>query len=345
MGFFSAFENDGPFDNSSGLAGFYGNYQNSISGSIPPLFYDMELNNDQGIELQLSVNVRNNTNFVFGDIITSKTNSTSYLEFGSTSFYNGESNFSKVNGFVAISNVQNFLFPIGDEQSVRPLGIDTESNTASFKSAYVFGDATMANSNNIASNAELSTISSTEYWLLQGAFPTMITIGWDERSEIENMTNDERRLTVVGFNKALGQWENLGAAERSGNVTEGFISSAFVVPDNYSAITFGSLITKTAVSHKGYHYMVSPNGDGINDFLYIPELENYETNTLQIFDRNGLKVFEQDNYTSEFNGVAGVNVPAISRNRGLPEGVYFYLVSAGKQEFTIQGFLYLKRND
>lgn len=91
--------------------------------------------------------------------------------------------------------------------------------------------------------------------------------------------------------------------------------------------------------------MVSPNGDGINDFLYIPELENYETNTLQIFDRNGLKVFEQDNYTSEFNGVAGVNVPAISRNRGLPEGVYFYLVSAGKQEFTIQGFLYLKRND
>ncbi|QWX83918.1 gliding motility-associated C-terminal domain-containing protein [Cellulophaga sp. HaHaR_3_176] len=343
MGFYSSLENDGIFDNKSGLAGFYGDYLSSISGSISPYFYNIEINNDEGIFLQTPLKVRNNTNFIFGDIITSKTNNTNYFEFISTSFYNGESDFSKVDGFMSISGVQNFLFPIGDETYLRPLGIDTEETTGSFKSAYFFENSNLAFSNVLEKNSEITSISKTEYWVLEGDTSTMITIAWNQRSDLENIATDQNNLTVVGFNKELSKWVNLGAADRAGNLEEGFISSNEFIPNHYDALTFGVLKTNNLVSRRGYNYIITPNGDGINDFLFIPELDDFDGNHLLIFDRNGLKVFEQKNYSDEFDGKTGVNIFAIRKNKGLPEGVYFYLIKAGKDNFEIQGFLYLER--
>ncbi|MBM1104560.1 gliding motility-associated C-terminal domain-containing protein [Aurantibacter crassamenti] len=343
LGIYSSFENDGVFNNSSGLAGFYGSYQNYISGSISPQFHDIEINNDQGVFLQIPLKVNNNTNFIFGDLITSKLSNSNYLELSSTSFYNGESIFSKVNGYVSISNVQSFLFPIGDEEYLRPIGIDTGGIMASFKSTYLFENGTLNFSNKIEANSDLTSISNKEYWILEGDTSAMITIGWNNRSQLQDITNDLNNLTVVGFDKELMQWTNLVAIDRSGNIEEGFISSTSFIPNRYSAITFGILHTKTDILHKGYHYLVTPNGDGINDYLYIPELENYDSNHLHIFSRNGLKVFEQKNYFNEFNGITGVNISAISKDQGLPEGIYFYLVTVGDKNLTLQGFLYLDR--
>ncbi|MDB2606856.1 gliding motility-associated C-terminal domain-containing protein [Zobellia sp.] len=343
IGFYSSLENDGIFNNTSGLAGFYGIDRNFISGSISPFFYDVEINNDQGIVLQVPMAVRNNTNFIFGDFITYKKFDASYLELFSTSFYNGESNFSKINGLLSISNVQNFLFPIGDETYLRPLAIDTGGISATFKGAYFFENGTITYSNSIEDTAELRAINDQEYWTLEGDTSTIVTLGWNERSILRAITNDLDHITVVGFDSELLKWTNLGATDRTGNIEDGFISSSKFVPNRYSAITLGILQTKAPVLHKGYHYIVTPNGDGINDFLYIPELEDYESNRLLIFARNGLKVFEQDNYFNQFDGKTGVSIPTISRDTGLPEGVYFYLVTAGEDNLPIQGFLYLDR--
>ncbi|ADV49162.1 hypothetical protein Celal_1862 [Cellulophaga algicola DSM 14237] len=343
IGFFSSLENDGIFDTKSGLAGFYGTNLNSISGSISPYFYDIEINNDEGIFLQIPLKVSNNTNFIFGDIITSKASNTNYLEFISTSFYNGASNFSKVDGYMSISDVQSFLFPIGDETYLRPLGIDTEETTSFFKTAYFFENGTLDFSTILAQKSDLQSISKTEYWVLEGDASTRITIGWNERSDLQSITDNQDNLTIVGFEKKSSQWVNLESADRSGNLLEGFISSTEFIPNDYSAITFGILKTRKPVSRRGYNYIITPNGDGINDFLYIPELEDFDGNRMLIFDRNGLKVFEKENYTDEFNGKVSVNIAAITRNKGLSEGIYYYLITAGKDNFVIQGFLYLER--
>ncbi|CAM4197544.1 gliding motility-associated C-terminal domain-containing protein [Zobellia nedashkovskayae] len=343
MGFYSSLENDGFFNSSSGLAGFYGRYQNTISGSVSPVFHDIEINNDQGIVLQVPIAIGNNTNFVFGDFITTKYLDTNYVELLATSFYNGESNFSKVNGFLSVSDVQKFLFPIGDETYLRPLLIDTEGVTASFKSTYLFEDGTVTYSNFLNTNSELTAISNEEYWVLEGDTSTIVTIDWNERSALKAIVNDLNTITVAGFDKEAMKWTNLGATDRTGNLGEGFISSRKFIPNQYSAITFGILKAKTGALHQGYHYLVTPNGDGINDFLYIPELEDYESNHLFIFARNGLKVFEQENYLNQFNGKTGTGISAIQRDKGLPEGVYFYLVTVGENKLPIQGFLYLER--
>ncbi len=343
LGFFSSLVNDGTFNNTIGLAGFYGDVQNSISGSIQPNFYDLEINNDEGIFLQRTIEVSNNTNFVFGNIITEKYNNNSYLYFSATSFYNGESDFSKVDGFVAISDVQSFIFPIGDETYLRPLGISTEETLSNFKSAYLFEDATSDYNQITSKDSKLSRISNLEYWILEGESSTEITIGWNERSSLHSMASDINSLTVVGFDKELREWTNLGAIDITGNLEEGFITSMTFTPNLFSALTFGVLEDKSPVSHKGYHYLVTPNGDGINDFLFIPELSDYDYNRMLIFDRNGLKVFEQENYTNEFNGDVSSNIQAISRKTGLAEGIYFYQIELGKENLNIQGFLYLDR--
>lgn len=343
IGFFSSLKNDGTFTNTAGLAGFYGVFQNNIYGINSPQFYDFEINNDNGISLQIPITVNHNTNFIFGDIITSKAINNISLDLYSTSFYNGETNFSKVNGYVSITDVQNFLFPIGDENYLRPLGIDSNSAETFFKAVYMYENSLLYYPADLNFNNELSQISKEEYWVLEGADTTQITIGWNDRSAIHTLTDDLNYLVIVGFDKELREWVQLGTAERTGTLEEGFISSIEFSPNLYSAITFGTLKNKSPISHKGYHYLVTPNGDGINDFLYIPELEDFKTNRLMVFDRNGLKVFEQENYVNEFEGTASFDIPAISRAKGLPEGIYYYLITAGKDNITIQGFLYLDR--
>jgi gliding motility-associated-like protein len=92
------------------------------------------------------------------------------------------------------------------------------------------------------------------------------------------------------------------------------------------------------------NFIVTPNGDGINDALEIPEIALSPNNTIHIFDRYGLKVFEMQNYTNtEFTGVATTNNFVIAKDKGLPSGVYFYILSLDDINLDFQGFFYLAR--
>jgi gliding motility-associated-like protein len=69
------------------------------------------------------------------------------------------------------------------------------------------------------------------------------------------------------------------------------------------------------------HQGVSPNGDGINDFLVIEGITNYPDNHLMIINRNGALVFQAkgyDNSTRVFDGHSNIN------GRMQAPGTYFY---------------------
>jgi gliding motility-associated-like protein len=92
------------------------------------------------------------------------------------------------------------------------------------------------------------------------------------------------------------------------------------------------------------NYLVSANGDGINDTLVIPELlELSPNNYLEIYNRFGQKVFAQRNYTNQFGGYANVDNLVIDKEQGLPADVYFYIVDMEDVNLDFQGFLYLTR--
>ena len=145
---------------------------------------------------------------------------------------------------------------------------------------------------------------------------------------------------LAGWNIATNQWENLGGPASVGDIDQGLSISDSFVPDDYAVITFAAAGVPREFLDLD-DYLVTPNGDGINDVLEIPELAESPNNHMQIYDRNGSKVFDKINYTNEFNGISSENNLVIARGKGLPSGVYFYIVSLDDLGLTFQGFLYL----
>ncbi|WP_103071223.1 T9SS type B sorting domain-containing protein [Aquimarina sediminis] len=94
---------------------------------------------------------------------------------------------------------------------------------------------------------------------------------------------------------------------------------------------------------------ISPNGDGINDQFRIVGLENFPDNTLEIFNRWGVKVFERDGYeqpgVAYFEGISEGR-QTIKENDGLPVGTYYYVLkyqNASNTSKSKAGYLYLNK--
>jgi gliding motility-associated-like protein len=89
------------------------------------------------------------------------------------------------------------------------------------------------------------------------------------------------------------------------------------------------------------HQGLSPNGDGINDFLLIDGIGNYPDNKLSIINRSGQLIFEAkgyDNSTKVFDGHSSKN-----GTKQLP-GTYFYSLDYAVNGVTKHktGFIVLK---
>jgi len=91
--------------------------------------------------------------------------------------------------------------------------------------------------------------------------------------------------------------------------------------------------------------LIIPNSN--NGILRINNIERFADNTVSIFNRWGVKVFEEQGYDNRnivFNGISSARA-TIQPLKELPVGVYFYVIKYddnGTSE-TLQGYLYLTR--
>ena len=138
IGFHTDLVNNGVFDENQGLAGFYGESLISISGAFFPSFFDAEFVTADGIALNTKVNILNNANFISGDVITQRNESGLALNFQNVAFSTGESDISKVNGYASMAGQQNFIFPVGDFEQLRPLVLNSEAENVTSNCAYFF---------------------------------------------------------------------------------------------------------------------------------------------------------------------------------------------------------------
>lgn len=352
IGFHTNLINASPFDSNLGLAGFYGTQLLTVSGTLTPQFYDVEIALDNDLQLALGVDNSNNTNFILGSIRTPLTQPNIFYTFLNNSFYTGETDLSKVEGYAAITNQQDFAFPIGDEEFMRPLILNSESTNLFAKSAYFLEDANNPASlpgtyNTFDVDLDVEMVSDVEFWRLEGNIPSTITLSWNSRSVMASLTDEVDKIIPVGWSKLSQRWINLAGSTPVGNLTEGFISTEQFNPDDYEIITFGvSKIPYKPLSREVLsldNYIVSVNDDGVNDSFFIPELEDLGSNFVQIYDRYGLKVFEMQNYTDGFVGFSNLNNVPFGSEKGLPIGVYFYTISIPEEDLNYQGFLYLAR--
>ncbi len=79
----------------------------------------------------------------------------------------------------------------------------------------------------------------------------------------------------------------------------------------------------------------SPNNDGANDVLEFAGREDIENIKVQIFDRWGGLVFEDDNYQNDWGGTS-------KSGENLPEDTYFMLVDMGERG-TFKSYLIIRR--
>lgn len=85
---------------------------------------------------------------------------------------------------------------------------------------------------------------------------------------------------------------------------------------------------------------ISPNGDGLNDEFYIPDLKGYANLQIQVFTQWGNLVYENNQYQNNWNGYA--NKGSHSGNV-LPAGVYYYLLKAVGSDLDLAGYLFINR--
>jgi gliding motility-associated-like protein len=93
---------------------------------------------------------------------------------------------------------------------------------------------------------------------------------------------------------------------------------------------------------------ISPNGDGINDLLYIKGLANFKNASVLIFNRWGQIVYESGPGYTNLNGFDGYyhgKGLSISTDQPLPENVYFLVFKSNDEKgLTIKQNLYIKAN-
>ncbi|WP_281226885.1 Calx-beta domain-containing protein [Flavobacterium aquiphilum] len=93
---------------------------------------------------------------------------------------------------------------------------------------------------------------------------------------------------------------------------------------------------------------VTPDGSGDYDKLVIRGLECYSDNSIQIFNRWGVLVFEREHYNNDdvvFKGFSEGRV-TVERSQELPAGTYFYILKyrdSKSNAFEKSGYLYLNR--
>lgn len=79
----------------------------------------------------------------------------------------------------------------------------------------------------------------------------------------------------------------------------------------------------------------TPNGDGSNDYWKISNIESYPAAVVQVFNRNGQKLFESKGYTTPFNGTYN--------GKALPVGTYYYIINLNKNCNLLSGSLTILR--
>ena len=97
---------------------------------------------------------------------------------------------------------------------------------------------------------------------------------------------------------------------------------------------------------------VTPNVDQTNDFFYIENIDEftcYPTNSVEIYNRWGVLVYETKQYNNTDRAFRGISEGRVTVNKSaeLPTGTYFYIInytdSLGISKEPKQGYLYLSR--
>ena len=117
---------------------------------------------------------------------------------------------------------------------------------------------------------------------------------------------------------------------------------------NIDGVCVTATVTIRVTNGLTIYNAININGNSQNDHFHIGGIENYPDNTVRIFNRWGVKVFDTegyDNVRNVFKGFSNGRV-TVEGSENLPQGTYYYIIEyidENHQKQSKVGWLYLKK--
>ncbi|WP_166920185.1 gliding motility-associated C-terminal domain-containing protein [Flavobacterium poyangense] len=327
-----------------------------ISGTLPMQWNHVEFKNgtiQPAFHLSNEVTINGTADFQNG--IIDNDNFGGLLVFESGSKAVNVSDNSHADGKVKKNGKEDFIYPIGDQNKYRFAGISAPTEVlSSFTGKYFYenSDALYSHSQKAA---EIKLINNQEYWTLDktgGSSDVMLTLSWDETSTTpaDVLVSPQSSIHIVRWDDKQQLWIDEGGVVDSNRKTVTTpVNVAGYGVFTTARVDDGIVLACTTLT---VYNAVSPNGDDKNDYFKIDGLtECSADNTVEIYNRWGVKVFETSNYDSKGNVFRGYSEGrvTVSKDKMLPSGTYFYILNfkyPGTKTQTVKksGYLYLSRD-
>lgn len=329
-----------------------------ISGESISEFNHVVLNNPMPImafDLKNAMDVNGSVDFQDGIIQVDSL-------VGSLTFHHGAkaiqpTDKSHAEGTVEKIGKESFQYPKGDKGLYRYARISApESIKDAYEGTYMLEDKAFFNARPNKAGV-INLLDTNEYWIVEkGGNNTkediLLTLSWDSRTTPKELLEDpEKELHIVRFDTSDNLWVSEGGIVDLAN-------KEITTPTSVKGYGFFTLATvKTNLILDGdvvIYNLVTPNGDGKNDYFEIENLHKFPNNRVEIFNRWGVKVYETNGYDRQGDG--SVNVfrgysdgrVTVDKSQMLPTGTYYYVLtyeftgSQGSHSVKKAGYLHLE---
>ena len=357
---FKNFNNDGLVTftpSGNGYTRFVGVSNQRITGSLPSELNKVLFENasaQPAFHLVGDVSISGNSEFSNGIV-----NNDAYggnISYEQNATHSKTSDASHVDGHVIKNGNTAFIYPVGDKNLYRFAGISAPTEVAaSFRGKYFFENSAPLY-DHTQKQSIIEVINDKEYWTLDktgGSSDVILTLSWDESTTTPaNIVEyPQSAIHIVRWDDTRKIWVDEGGIVDETNRTV----TTPVNVSGYSVFTTARVDDGVIIlpcNRLVVYNALSPNGDGDNEFFRIDGLTDCASeNTVEIYNRWGVKVFETKNYGNSvegnvFKGYSDGRA-TISRNEKLPTGTYFYIlnfkVGTGNQaqNFKKAGYLYI----
>jgi len=150
--------------------------------------------------------------------------------------------------------------------------------------------------------------------------------------DVELNGNEAKNLVLSYSKTTSSKYTDFTLVKESvSSATDKYVGQLFTSPITFADLTAVSMEITEAPEKLEANNMITPNGDGTNDFWIVKNIDQFPNNEVRIVDREGRLVFSMNSYDNSWDG----------RFNGmpLPEDTYYYILyfNSGKSQKT--GFI------
>lgn len=150
--------------------------------------------------------------------------------------------------------------------------------------------------------------------------------------DVELNGNESKNLVMAHSKTTSSNYKDFAMVKESvSSPTERYVGQLFTSAIDFSDLTAVTMETAEAPENLESNNMITPNGDGVNDFWIVKNIEQFPNNEVKIFDREGRIVFSMIGYDNSWNGQFNGNP--------LQEDTYYYILTFNSGKSKKTGFI------